>query len=69
MMSEDDPLAQFELEAIDLRWTLKDIKAKRWTLTPINQEHVARLIDLGLVEVRDGRPFVTAKGQDLAWVP
>ena len=67
-MSEDDPLAQFGLEAIDLRWTLKDIKAKRWTLTPINQEHVARLIDLGLVEMRDGRPFVTVKGQDLAWV-
>src|ERR1700759_3565151 len=64
----DDPLSQFGLEAIDLRWTLKDIMAKRWTLTPVNQDHVNRLIDLGLVEMRDDQPFVTVKGQDLAWV-
>jgi hypothetical protein len=64
----EDPLSQFGLEAIDLRWTLKDIMAKRWTLTPVNQDHVNRLIDLGLVEMRDDRPFVTVKGQELAWV-
>ncbi len=64
----DDPLSQFGLEAIDLRWTLKDIIAKRWKLTPINQDHLRRLIDLGLVEMRDDQPFVTVKGQDLAWV-
>ena len=27
--NETDPLAQFGLDAIDLRWTLKDIAAKR----------------------------------------
>jgi hypothetical protein len=64
----DDPLSQFGLEAIDLRWTLKDIIAKRWTLTPLNPDHLTRLIDLGLVEMRDDQPFVTVKGQDLAWV-
>jgi hypothetical protein len=42
--------------------------AKRWTLTPINPDHLARLIDLGLVEMRDDKPFVTVKGQDVAWV-
>jgi hypothetical protein len=26
---QDDPLAQFGLDAIDLRWTLKDIDSKR----------------------------------------
>jgi hypothetical protein len=29
---------------------------------------LTRLIDLGLVEMRDDQPFVTVKGQDLAWV-
>jgi hypothetical protein len=64
----DDRLSQFGLEAIDLRWTLKDIMAKSWTLTPVNQDHFSRLIDLGLVEMRDDQPFVTVKGQNLAWV-
>jgi hypothetical protein len=48
----NDPLSQFGLGAIDLRWTLKDITAKRWTLTPVNQDNLSRLIDLGLVEMR-----------------
>jgi hypothetical protein len=68
-MTEEDPLAQFGLEAIDLRWTLKDIMAKRWTIVPINQEHVQRLIGLGLVEMRDDKPFMTIRGQDVAWMP
>jgi hypothetical protein len=65
----DDPLAQFGLDAIDLRWTLRDIKAKRWTLTPINPDHLAKLTELGLVEMREEKPFVTMKGQDVAWLP
>jgi hypothetical protein len=65
---QNDPLAQFGLEAIDLRWTLKDIIAKRWMLAPPNPEHLAKLIDLGLVEMRDGRPFATIAGQDAAWI-
>jgi hypothetical protein len=62
-----DPLSQFGLEAIDLRWTLRDIMAKRWTLTPLNPDHLSKLIDLGLVEIREDRPFVTIKGQDVVW--
>jgi hypothetical protein len=65
--TSDDPLSKFGLEAIDLRWTLKDIVAERWTLTPPNPEHVARLIDLGLVEMRDGLPRLTPAGQREVW--
>jgi hypothetical protein len=65
MENDEDPLAQFGLDAIDLRWTLKDIAAKRSWL--INEAHVARLIELGLVEMRDGKPFLTIAGQNTTW--
>lgn len=45
-----------------------DIIAKRWALTPINPDHLTRLIELGLVEMREDKPFVTVKGQDVAWI-
>jgi hypothetical protein len=67
-MEEEDPLSRFGLEAIELRWTLKDIMARRYVLTPINPEHLAKLIDLGLVEMRDDKPFVTIAGQDATWL-
>ena len=66
MENETDPLARFGLDAIDLRWTLKDIAAKRTWI--INKEHLAQLIDLGLVEMRDDAPFLTAAGQNAAWM-
>ena len=47
MENETDPLADFGLDAIDLRWMLKDIAAKRSCM--INKQHLAQLIDLGLV--------------------
>ena len=47
MENSEDPLAQFGLDAIDLRWTLKDIAAKRSWI--INEAHVSKLIELGLV--------------------
>jgi hypothetical protein len=65
MENSKDPLAQFGLDAIDLRWTLKDIAAKRSWI--INEAHVSKLIELGLVEMRDGKPFLTIAGQDTAW--
>jgi hypothetical protein len=52
MENSEDPLAQFGLDAIDLRCTLKDIAAKRSWI--INEAHVSKLIELGLVEMRDG---------------
>jgi hypothetical protein len=66
---KEDPLSKFGLEAIDLRWTLKDIIARRWLLTPINPQHLATLIELGLVEMRDDEPCVTSAGQDVTRLP
>jgi hypothetical protein len=60
-----DPLAQFGLDAIDLRWTLKDIDSKRSLL--INRDHLPKLIELGLVEMRDDAPSLTAAGQAAVW--
>ena len=65
MSNDEDPLEQFGLDAIDLRWTMKDIDAKRWAM--LNQDHVAKLIDLGLVEMRDDRPVLTIVGQNTVW--
>jgi hypothetical protein len=65
MENNDDPLAQFGLDAIDLRWTLKDIAAKRSWM--INKAHVSKLIELGFVEMRDDKPFLTIAGQNTAW--
>ena len=58
-------LAQFGLDGIDLRWTLKDIAAKRSWI--INEAHVAKLIQLGLVEMREDRPVLTIAGQNTVW--
>ena len=65
MNDETDPLAQFGLDAIDLRWTLKDIAAKRSWM--INKDHLAKLIDLGLVELREDIPYLTVTGQNTVW--
>jgi hypothetical protein len=65
MGNDEDPLAQFGLDAIDLRWTLKDIAAKRSWI--INDAHVSKLVELGLVEVRDGKPVLTIAGQNAVW--
>jgi hypothetical protein len=62
---QDDPLAQFGLDAIDLRWTLRDIDSKR-TLV-INKDHLPKLIELGLVEMSEGTPYLTTAGQIAAW--
>jgi len=60
MENETDPLAQFCSDAIDLRWTLKDIAAKRSWM--INKQRLAQLIDMGLVETRDEVPYLTVAG-------
>ena len=52
------------LRAIDLIWTLRDIKAKR-TLLPIDPDHLRELIELGLVEMRDDGPALTNKGNEV----
>jgi hypothetical protein len=65
MENEQDPLAEFGLDAIDLRWTLKDIAAKRTWI--INKQHLAQLVDLGLVEIREDVPHLTIAGQNTVW--
>ena len=63
--NETDPLSQFGLDAIDLRWTLKDIAAKRNLL--VNKQHLAQLTELGLVEMREDVPHLTIAGQNTVW--
>jgi hypothetical protein len=62
-MMTDRPLANFDLErAIALRWALRDIAAKRLNLTPLKDDDLQTLMELGLVEMRDGLPVVTQSG-------
>ncbi len=59
----DRALANFDLEkAIALRWALRDIIAKRLKLTPLKQDDLQTLLELGFVEMRDGSPVVTERG-------
>jgi hypothetical protein len=46
--------------------TLKDIDSKR-TLV-INKDHLPKLIELGLVDMREGTPYLTSAGQIAAWL-
>lgn len=65
-MHPASPLGDLGLEAGDLRWTLKDIYSKRTFL--INKDHIPKLIELGLVELRlDGVPHLTQAGKTIAW--
>ena len=50
------------LRAIDLRWTLRDIKAKRTRMLPPPQDQVRDLIMMGLIEMVDDVPTITAAG-------
>jgi hypothetical protein len=59
----DRPLADFDLErAIGLRWALRDILGNRLKLTPVREEDLRTLIELGLIEIRDDAPVVTQAG-------
>jgi hypothetical protein len=48
--------------AIRLRWAMRDIKAKRTKLSPVGPDHLAALIDLGFVEMREQTPVLTTVG-------
>ena len=59
----EDPFAQFGLEkAIGLRWTLRDIQARRLKMSPVSDEDLRILTDLGLVEARDEGLVLTQAG-------
>lgn len=65
MSNEADPLAHLGLDAVDLRWTLRDIAARRSWM--INKDHLAKLIELGLVAMREDVPYLTEAGQSVVW--
>jgi hypothetical protein len=66
MTDKLNPFADFELgHAIDLRWTLRDIKAKRLKMSPVSDDDLRLLIDLGLVEMREDAPVLTLAGYDV----
>jgi hypothetical protein len=56
-------LANLDLEkAIALRWAMRDIVANRLKLTPLRQDDLQTLLELGFVEMQDGAPVVTPEG-------
>ena len=66
MIDGESPFAHLGLEeAIALRWALRDIRAKRLKLSPIDPGHLQTLIGMGLVEVRNEDPELTQSGLDL----
>jgi hypothetical protein len=57
------PMAKLDPDtAIRLRWALRDIKANRLKMFAISPHDLSTLIEMGLVEVRDGAPSLTKAG-------
>ena len=50
------------VEEIDLRWTLRDIHARRFKIMRLSDEDLQELINQGLVEMRGDEPVLTAAG-------
>ena len=48
--------------AIQLRWTMRDIRSKRTKFSPVGADDLTALLNLGLVELRDDLPRLTALG-------
>jgi hypothetical protein len=49
---------------IDLRWTMRDILAKRTLLLASKQDQIDELMRRGWAEMQGERLFVTASGMD-----
>ena len=59
----DNPFANLGLErAIGLRWTLRDIQARRLKMSPVSDEDLRVLTELGLIEEREEGPVLTPAG-------
>jgi hypothetical protein len=66
MTDHENPFSHLDLQhAIELRWALRDIRAKRGRLTPVDPEHLETLIGMGLVEMRDDEATITTAGLDV----
>ena len=48
--------------AVALRWVLRDIKNNRLKSSPVDQDDVRILIEMGLVEMRDSAAMLTNAG-------
>ena len=48
--------------AIRLRWALRDIKAKRTKFSPLGQDDLMAMIELGLIEMQNDEPALTNEG-------
>jgi hypothetical protein len=56
-------LAELGLDtAIRLRWAMRDIRGERTKMSPVSENDLAALIDLGFVEIREGLPRLTGLG-------
>lgn len=65
MVSGNEPFGDLDLKRIiALRWTMRDIAAKRSLILPVNDDHLNALIGRGLVEMRDNEPVLTNVGRD-----
>lgn len=51
-------------EALRLRWTLRDIRAKRFIVSPLDPAVVETLTRMGYVEIQNSLPVLTALGLD-----
>jgi hypothetical protein len=49
---------------IDLRWTLRDIRARRSMLLPHDPQHLEELTQRGWIEIQDGVPVLSKFGLD-----
>jgi hypothetical protein len=59
----DNPFADFSLErAIGLRWALRDIQSRRLKLSPVSNDDLRVLTELGLIEIRQEGPVLTHSG-------
>ena len=60
---QDKPLTDLTIErAIALRWTLRDIVAGRTKFLPLADADLRLLLEMGMVEMRDGEPRLTEAG-------
>lgn len=48
--------------AIRLRWVMRDIRSERTKLSPPSENDLVALVELGLVEMQEGLPRLTAQG-------
>jgi hypothetical protein len=64
MADSESPFAKFDLtRAIALRWALRDIRGQRLKLSPVADSDLRVLIELGLVEMQNDVPILTAAGR------